>query len=524
MDICLTRLPPGETNPLSARSRSSEAKFVAKIGVGLLPFISIASVWQKRRPVATNCAAYRRQITINTKLCRTEMLGDLTANYNAIPRSYYRFGTSWPNVRETLLIIQEKDGDPFAVIIPTSEIIRFYYAPSTRLAQALFWGEYGETFNVERSGILDDGVVRVHLRRWMEDQDAWTLARYMCSPAMQRETRRLYGGLQLYQVNSPNVIPAPNQKLPCQFPFEGLTTVQGICLPLPGPTSNSPPRWLMLRIERCTAPFPFEQVIVDRDNNSLPGENAEDETLIPAWAKDERNTQPVEKQSPDAFRSDEEPRRSLDPLKIDLVEDRFEGLKDKKLVKEEKTVQRFRHSPLKVPANQMLTGLGTGQGTWGSSSLQLTKLTTVQSREPRRRDVPVLPASMETFVRAIESLTEKHPQCEVSFVGTGDKDTSVGAHTLASFPTHEPRKRKRIAWLGSKLRTGHGASPLPRFVLKIKPHTHLRSSGPIRNTRSSFWRVTTCRESMPANCSHSFYSVLSGVGGCRKIKCRATAA
>ena len=81
------------------------------------------------------------------------MLGDLTANYNGIPRSYYRFGASWPHVRETLLVIQEQDGDPFAVMMPTTEIIRFYYAPSTRLAQALFWGEYGETFNAERSSI-----------------------------------------------------------------------------------------------------------------------------------------------------------------------------------------------------------------------------------------------------------------------------------------------------------------------------------------------------------------------------------
>jgi hypothetical protein len=44
----------------------------------------------------------------------------------------------------------------------------------------------------------------------------------------------------------------------------------------------------------------------------------------------------VEKQAPNTFRSNEEPRRGLDPLRIDLVEDRFEGLKGKKLVKEEK--------------------------------------------------------------------------------------------------------------------------------------------------------------------------------------------
>jgi len=53
---------------------------------------------------------------------------------------------------------------------------------------------------------------------------------------------------------------------------------------------------------------------------------------------------------------------------------------------------------------------------------------------------------METFVRTIELLAEKHPQCEVAFIGTGEKDTSFGGHTLASFPTHEPHKRKRIAW------------------------------------------------------------------------------
>jgi hypothetical protein len=49
IDVYLAPLPKGETNPLSVRSRSSETKFVAKIGVGLLPYISTASVWQNGR-------------------------------------------------------------------------------------------------------------------------------------------------------------------------------------------------------------------------------------------------------------------------------------------------------------------------------------------------------------------------------------------------------------------------------------------------------------------------------------------
>src|SRR5262249_32202596 len=144
------------------------------------------------------------------------------------------------------------------------------------------------------------------------------------------------------------------------------------------------------------------RVIVDRDNNSTPGQNVEDENLMSAWAKTEESAREVETQAPDMFRSNEEPQRGLEPLRIDLVEDRFEYLRGKTLVKEAKTVQRYRHIPMEADANQMLTGLGTGQGTWGTSDLVLTKLTTVQSPVQKRRKVPVLPASMETFVQAIE--------------------------------------------------------------------------------------------------------------------------
>ena len=91
----------------------------------------------------------------------------------------------------------------------------------------------------------------------------------------------------------------------------------------------------------------------------------------------------------------------------------------------------------------MLTGLGTGHGTWGASNLQITKLTTVQSEVQKRREVPVLPASLETFVQAIELLAEKRP-CEVGLIGVGHGDTRFGSHILASFPIHDPCKGKRM--------------------------------------------------------------------------------
>jgi hypothetical protein len=251
IDVCLAQLPAGEISPLSAQSRSSQTQQTVKIGVGLLPYIAIASVWRQQRPVMMDLAACRHRLRIDASSSRIVALGNLTSSVNAIPRSSYLFGASWPHVRRTLVVAVEQSDDPFAVMVPTAELIRFYYAPSTRLAQALFWGDYKDTFDVERSGAVEEeGAVKVHLRRWMEDQDAWTLARYIGSPVMQREASRLYKSLQLYQLNSSSVISEPDQALECGFPFEGPTTLQGIFVPVPGPRPDSP-RWLILRLERC---------------------------------------------------------------------------------------------------------------------------------------------------------------------------------------------------------------------------------------------------------------------------------
>ena len=108
MDVCMAQLPAGETNPLSARSRSSQTKRTVRIGVGLLPYISIASVWRRRRSVLMNLAASRHWLCFDTSSCRILPLADLA---NAIPRSSYLFGASWPDVRRTLLVAVEQDSD-----------------------------------------------------------------------------------------------------------------------------------------------------------------------------------------------------------------------------------------------------------------------------------------------------------------------------------------------------------------------------------------------------------------------------
>jgi hypothetical protein len=89
-------------------------------------------------------AACRHRLRIDASSSRIVALVNLTSSVNAIPRSSYLFGASWPQVRRTLVVAVEQSDDPFAVMVPTAELIRFYYAPSTRLAQALFWLFWGD--------------------------------------------------------------------------------------------------------------------------------------------------------------------------------------------------------------------------------------------------------------------------------------------------------------------------------------------------------------------------------------------
>ena len=54
-------------------------------------------------------AASRHRLTIDTSSCRMVALGDVAS---VISRSSYLFGASWPDVRRTLLVAVEQDGDP----------------------------------------------------------------------------------------------------------------------------------------------------------------------------------------------------------------------------------------------------------------------------------------------------------------------------------------------------------------------------------------------------------------------------
>lgn len=365
IEVLLAAVPEETSNAFHKIAGLETAFNLARIGVGQLPYVSIGSLWRNRQPVSIPAPApHQISMMIDTSATTFVSLGELTRVRHVIPQKSYAFGKGYPYAAETKLVAIEQNGDPWAILIPVIELIRFYYVSSTRLAQAFFWGEYGSSINPEKCGLIADDLYRVHLRRRIRDTDAWTLARFHASEFMQRQVLKCYHGIQKHSADSPSMNPGPFGGFECGFPFSGETELKATHIVLPGP-SQTASRILVLKLLRCTAPFPFGDLICDRDNRNMRGENAGDINLPVAWIKkcdDEDDEEKKNEDEKDLIHSDEEPAKWAQALVIDIIEDRFADLDGRKLIKEETEVQKYRSMQVIGGARRLLKGFGTGAG------------------------------------------------------------------------------------------------------------------------------------------------------------------
>ncbi len=457
IEVLLVAVPDNEAEALSEVSMQSKETRCVRIGVGQLPYVSIGSLWHKRRPVSGSLEpAFALDMDIDTSSVRFVSLGDLVLKHGIIPKKNYAFGNNFKYAAPTMLAAVELDGDPWALLFPVTELIRFYYASSTRLAQAFFWGEYANSINVEKCGPIRDDLYRVHLRRWIYDSDAWTLARFHASKFMQEQVLTCYHGIQKHRADSPMINPGPFRELKCGFPFTGRTELKAVSLYLPGPRYLVS-RILVLKLLRCSAPFPFGNLLCDRDNRNLRGKNAGDVNLPPAWIRridkeDEEKEKNKDEDEKNLLHSDGEPAKGGKPMVIDLLEDRFADLDGKELLKEETDRQEYRSASILGGTSPVLEGFATGAGTWGNADRKPSDINTCRSEDADKPHVPSLPPSLETFFAAMTKLAED-PAFKVRYVASiNDELVMSDTSACVDFPTFDPLKsNKPIGWSKSRI-------------------------------------------------------------------------
>lgn len=381
------------TNAVNDHDRKS-----IEIGVGQLPFISLGSVWKNGFVQPFKAGKENTLYGVNII---DDNVRIINANHKIdgkylVPPSFYKFGKE--GLYSTLTAISSK-GDPYGILIPTIEIIRFYYALSTHLSHAVFSGAFKHNLNSiikpENSGIIEaESRCILHLRKHISDEEGWVIARILNSKQAFQGANQPFNDILQNSINNRWI------HVTSYFPFTGFTNLTARTKRICSITKDGW-RTLILGLEHCTAPFPFKNVTFPRDNdnhkevdpsNKLPPEDKKTAWLAPKNRESDGNKDLQNKREPNKLCSTES---------ITLPTNRFAAIEGKKPDKPTKEQCHYMSGMATVNSDKDSDYLNTGLGHDKDSTAGRGNITHQRVRSKS------LPASFDSFKKAIELLNKK---------------------------------------------------------------------------------------------------------------------
>lgn len=369
-----------------------------RIGVGQLPFLAIGSIWRNgaKQQQSAGYPGSLQDIRIRSDSVRLVNAGaKLATDRWLIPPFEHRLRKeTW--LSQCLAI--EHKGDPFGVLLPVAEAIRFYYAVSTDLAHITFSG----ALRLDRDSVIDSsmsGMLRDHdrmvlkLRKWVADDDGWIIGRVLGDPLADAGMARVYDSLMRTTANADRAFPE------CGLPFEGGTRWEFRGIPLRG-EGRAPNRWLIFEITRCGGPFPYEELEVIRDNDNRKGDPERDlpeEEKRPAWAGAPRTPDPSGESE---LRSGAQTDVTLQRIQIQSTHERFDALFGKSVIKSLKDQCRYKSASFRE--NVSVDALGTGDTAAGQHEVGPAEVEWAREAEIQRRRG--LSASFEAMLAVMQAL------------------------------------------------------------------------------------------------------------------------
>jgi hypothetical protein len=339
-----------------------------RIGVGQLPLLRIGSLWRDGKLIRLRTGVEQRfflniPMGIPNFYTATDKVGRLAG---LIPFRDHRLMAYGKN---TKCIVLPHEDDQAGIIIPVIELIRFYYASSTRLSKAVFDGDFihapTSIYDPEYTGM--NGELAVVCRRQdVSDDDCWTIARILNSQDAFDGARRVNDSMIRSFANSSEAHPES------RFPFSGPTRLKALCKQV----GYAPTRWLVLSIVSCSGFFPYNELQVIADNDGRQADPETDivgENKIPiARPSDKRG----DESDPVTLQSGKEPDKQALPKRLELSGDCFTALLGKKILKLEKDRCNYKSGQLQTLVESPPSAHGTGDGdntNPGVGKIEITK-------------------------------------------------------------------------------------------------------------------------------------------------------
>ncbi|WP_432723889.1 hypothetical protein R0381_000735 [Jeongeupia wiesaeckerbachi] len=434
IQLIISPVIDGTTDYAASSAVNQEERRSIDLGVGQLPLVTIGSLWQNRRclvEVAGKSKTFHNlHISPNTvRLVKSDVVVD---GHPLIRRRFHQIGAG---LGANCLAI-EWHGDPYGIIIPVAEIIRFYYATSTDLAKAVFSGDFrhnlGSIVNPARCGFdKQERRCLLKLRKEFADADAWIIGRILNSHEAFEGATLVHDSMILEAVqNKRRVYPE------AAFPFAGTTNLRARVKAMRTPDENGW-RYIVFALEYCTGLFPFDSLTCDRDNSNLRPEiapNLPDDQRLPAYSTQQSSAKDSDDRE---LQSGEEPSHHIQSVVITLPEERFGAVAGMTLEKPDKEMCNYFNASVVRPLGLPTDALGTGDGNYSESGVTPAHVETTSARPP------ALAASFKSFEAMIRFLNEK-PRWHAQIRPFAD--------TIAYIPLTKPRRARQWSYLDSERR------------------------------------------------------------------------
>lgn len=400
LQVIITPFKTTDINQLTSNKLATAASSLVdyteqrtiSVGSGQLPMLCIGSIWRDgelQKTLAGQVMDFR-DLVISASTTKVIHASAKENGHYLLPFSHYRFGSDGYFSK---MVAVEYKGDPFGILIPMAELLRFYFAVSTDLADAILSGDLKHNLysviNPENTWSEPDELREViGLRQRFTDEDGWILARILSSPVAFEAATAVHDAMLKNRMNNK---PA---HIECGFPFEGNTTLTAHCKPVPVEGSDQW-RYLVLSLVRCTATFPFRQLTIYRDNDGRQAgdEDKPDSEKQQSWA----GPRTVQGDPNKPMQSQQAPNMQSATELYSLPTNRFGDIEGKEPDKPTKEQCEYKSATRIKPA-AITTQLSSAQGENNDSTTGAGRLNSSYER------AKALPANFETFIKAIEYL------------------------------------------------------------------------------------------------------------------------
>lgn len=383
-----------KTEPLSTRSLLRNSQFTAQVPIGLLPRLTIGSLWHEKSPISHLVPS--EVLRVEPAKVAFVRLDGRREGLPLIPARYYPLGQHFPDLKDAPLIMVP--GGPSGVaytLIPCAEVYRVYYMSSTATARASWYNSLQDLLDPEQSKVLEDNDVFLRLPKTTLDNEGWLLARWMTSPKMRAELGALNRRAATASVNSRG---APALHAEIGFPFEAPAklAIAGKLICIHEKSEANPARWafLVLRICNCDSRFPFRNLIIDRENKNGQDPNA-DRDQLPAQAWGGPINAPDEPNEALSVSGIEYSQKGTATTVVEQSSDIFTDLRNHQLVKEPNRAQQYRSAKAILRVID-IEGYSTGPGATHSDRGPLS------IDEKPEKDAPIV--ELKAFLEVLDDL------------------------------------------------------------------------------------------------------------------------